>query len=105
MIHGEQDFQEQETRQRYSQFKSMVEITRPKAIFSNSKLQVQTHDSRLTTHIMLASTAFCTCKRFSASSIAAFRLPSSTPSVTTTLRRTGRQCMKRPLSVVPIRSS
>ena len=41
-------------------------------------------------------TAFCTCRRFSASSMAMQFGESITPSVALTLRRSGRQCENRP---------
>ena len=60
----------------------------------------------LISHLIFAAIiAFCTCNRFSASSITTEAAESITPSVTITLRRTGKQCMKIALFVRDIFSS
>src|SRR5207342_1569015 len=53
----------------------------------------------------VAITAFCTCRRFSASSIAMQRGESITASVAFTLRRSGRQCENTPSLVSAILAS
>jgi hypothetical protein len=50
-------------------------------------------------------TAFCTCRRFSASSTAMQAGESITASVALTLRRSGRQWLKTPLRVFAIFAS
>src|SRR5207342_3973868 len=53
----------------------------------------------------VAMTAFCTCRRFSASSMAMHCGESITASVALTLRRKGRQCEKTPWLVRAILAS